>query len=323
MKKKIPLTYPLGGWLGNCLALYLLIFSACNNATPPVPPGKQDTVLGPMLPVMWVPKTQSAQQEAYFNLKYFFLNNDLQTNYGKTETDSIDIDVSAFKDMIDSFAIIPQIDSIDVYIAAYSDEKQPMVPAGLGNTLTLIFAPVDKTNLTEGYYTIPPGSKGFNTLQNRLRGTIAPTWMQNYISRKMPLILPTINAKDPDNYEDRIPTPDRKTFSDTRRIRYAFGAVKQLRDEITFQYSTNNISVTKIRAFFAAYPPSGNSMGKRNNRLIISYEFTRANGSYNTVFYLEDVGQPRPAPVVTTRGFDNGQLCPPACVPPPQPPVNP
>lgn len=317
MKKQNPQTYLLSLPVLS-LALSLFLFTACNNAPgrthddPPCPHDGKDP-----LPYMWVPKEKSIERTKLFKHKHDLLQAQQPT---KPETDSIDFDVSSFRGMLEHIKDLSDKKRVDAWIAAYGDEGTDSVPSGLGNTLTIIFTPVNSGDQIVEYYTLPPKSKGFDIKKNGLTQKIAEGWMNNYALLKMPYILPTIDDKDHDNYTDGKPTPDKKTFSDTRNMRYDFDDIMALDTEINHQASTNNITISGVRAYFSAYPATGNADRKYKNRLLIQYEFLRKDSAGNDiVFYLEDGDDfcTRPWP---PHHLDNGQMCPPSCVPPPPPP---
>jgi hypothetical protein len=82
----------------------------------------------------------------------------------------------------------------------------------------------------------------------------------------------------------------------------------------------NNITVTGIRAFFSAFTKAGNDERKYRGRMFVQFELLRKDSNGNdVVFYLDDLDDfcSRPLP---GNKFDNGQMCPPTCVPPPPPP---
>jgi len=172
------------------------------------------------------------------------------------------------------------------------------------------------------YYTLD-GFASFDPVKNKVDTKIAESWINNYVTKKRLVIKKTLDKNDVTNYMS-VSTPlNEDSLFDTRCIHYESKEIAGLKDEINYQTGPpNSITITGIRTFFSAFTASGNDEGKCKGRMFIQFEFLRkdSNGK-DVVFYLEDTDD------FCSRGwpgnrFDNGQMCPPTCVPPP-PPVKP
>jgi hypothetical protein len=273
----------------------------------------------PPVPNMWIDSGRSKARIASYSSK----NQLLSAYIKKKEADSIFFPGKSFRALIDTFENTKKFGALRVYIASYGNENTTVVPAGFGNLLTLIFAPVDLNGKELGsYYSIIPNGK-FDAKSDscNLKPGIVAEWRDsNYIAKKIPVLLPTI-TNIPDNQAKGV-------FSDTRSIVYPEPYIKQLIKEIEYQHA-NGIDISGVRAFFAAYTATGNEDNNNRfaNRLIIQFEFTKNVNDKHVTFYLENTtgfNQRPPKLPPVSGGFgllkpymnfllDNGQLCPPTC----------
>lgn len=226
---------------------------------------------------------------------------------------------------------------LHVYIAAYSNDGTSIyVPAGLGNHLTLLFAPASEKDDLD-YFNIPPGIS-FNEkdidkfkIDKTQHSKLSQEWMDNYIDNAMQAILKTIDTNLKDNRIKRG-----SEASDTRCITYCKNDILELVDEQTFAHTKHSNTIdfsTSMRASFAAFGSKGNTrhQKKGKKRLFVQFDFLDKDNT-NKIIYLEQTdgfggrkpsigGSCRYSQIVDDKNAilstDNGQLCPPCTNCPP------
>ena len=212
-------------------------------------------------PISYVPKANGVERFNYFlKNKYGPLTDYL----GKPET------LSTFYPAFHFIALLDRLltaDGVRIYIASYPDEREADVPSGLGNCLTLIYAPVtleggkfkDKRN----YFILNP-----RMAVKELSIATASQWVRNYQDRKLPIL-----------------TAVAELDSDTTSIVYTKAHLDSIKKEIDCQPATG------VRACFASYTDTENIATipvKHHKRLIVQFILTENRQGIERDFYIDE-----------------------------------
>jgi hypothetical protein len=313
MKKSLLAT---DGWhlLGFILILCTIFLIGCDNSNISAKTDSTKTKTGRKKPNMWVDKGVSNKLEGNFNLQHFQLSEVLKDN----ETDSIFYPIDSFKVMLDTFRNRAGYKYLHVYIVSYDSGRD--VSRDCWGKLALIFHPAIST-ADDGppYYSFDSTGKFYKVPTGRYS-----KWDNLYSTVKMPTLIKNLDFNDISaNYSTL------HKFSDTRRISYLREDIDSLiMSELKYQYDTNKVTVTGLRAMFASYSPSGNPHFPKHfvNRIFVIYELTTMDSNQkDSVFYIDDqlgfLNRRDPDEPVSLedknissgRGVDNGHLCPPNC----------
>lgn len=196
--------------------------------------------------------------------------------------------IEAFKEMLNYFDTLPDVDSINVYIGLYTKSNFGSTgdKSSRDHRLTIFFSPQTPYK-SYGYYWLAPKGKSFNKQQNRLTADQAREAERLYIQgdqSPMNKLTTTIDSnsattymRDYRNCRECSIYPDNDSVnhkSDTRAmIYYKQHFVDEFLAEIGYQdtlASTRKKQVEGIRVYFDQHPD-------KHNRLYLEFAFVKRN----------------------------------------------
>ena len=254
-------------------------------------------------------KSQFKKGSLFRRSKYKMLEKD-----NGTQDLSIFFVRSAMDDLIHKFENLKGYRGIRVYFARYNlnlcnmTGTMPVLPP---NKLILLFSPVGAGAADTNYYYINENDPNLYLVSD----TCANSWIDDYDKSNMKSLRKTIRTKDLDNYPGRDKTQE---FSDTK---FVFYNADPIHDAFVCepQYQqTKGITITGYEVSFSAYTKSGKIPGDFDSykkRMFIQFDYMNKVNGKDEIFYLDE--QPeypcRKANTITSKGLDNGQLCPTYC----------
>ncbi|HSC37650.1 MAG TPA: hypothetical protein VLD19_07265 [Chitinophagaceae bacterium] len=289
-----------------------------------------DPAKPPPVPHMWMPDGNSKQDEKHYADSLPMLTAQL----GSAETDSVVYPIKVFQQMIAAFDTMPHVGFVDICPVADTVNRK----------LTVLYIPEDSDCNPLGYYLLPPNATSWPQRGDTLTAVQYQDWVDAYENTAAKWLRSSLDPSDPDNYVNGNTLTG---MPNTLHISHYIGDLDELSAELSYQ--TRNLSnpVTGIGAFFALKPPNtpGAEFGP-SNRLYIIFEFVTddANGKHPK-FFIKTTGRqiqhsdppqpgvcyvtaplsvmdskhPRTKPEKDTsfhkQGSNNGQLCPPTCIP--------
>ncbi|HVS95781.1 MAG TPA: hypothetical protein VHE54_04820, partial [Puia sp.] len=260
----------------------------------------------------------------------------LSGQLGSAETDSVFYTISGFQQMIAAFDALPHVGFVDICPVADPATRK----------LTVVYIPEDSDCNPLGYFYLPANAAAWPQNGDALTASQYQDWVNAYESTAAAWLLPSLDKDDPDNY---VNGNTLTAMPNTLHLSHKIRDLDELSAELTYQTKELKNPITGIAAFFALKPANtpGAEFGP-SNRLYILLELTTddSNGKH-LKYYISTAGRqiqhsdpPQPGVCYVTAplsisdskhpgrrrqekdtsafkagGNDNGQLCPPTCIP--------
>ncbi len=246
-----------------------------------------------------IPKT-FVRKKLSLDRKEWFMKNQYAELHGDSynETTSLDLRANDFISMIVFFNNVSTAGFLRIFFATCSEEGSPNVPEGLGNKMTLLFAPVEKEgDPINNYFFIAP-SDPFNPEGSILNSTIANEWKKNYQNKQLTVFNKYVEHIS-DNWDAQT-----HNYSDTKSVIYDMRLMNDLVTEVSCQAAYG------IRIHFCSYLDTDKVPPFIIPKRLVTH-FGLIDDSNND--YFPDDHDQSCRPPLNILDYDNGQLCPTYC----------